>query len=109
MLRLVTTHVRPDGSVTRREWLRVGGLMGLTGLATPTRVGAKGRGVDRRDSSGFGRAKSVILVVANGGQSQFETWDPKPDAPLEVRGEFSEPDHVDNRCPVRRCLYVQAA
>ena len=88
MLRLVTTHVRPDRSVTRREWLRVGGLMGLTGLAAPTRGEAKGRGVGRRDSSGFGRAKSVILIVANGGQSQFETWDPKPDAPAEVRGEF---------------------
>lgn len=37
---------------------------------------------------GFGRAKSVIVVFANGGQSQLETWDPKPDAPLEVRGAF---------------------
>jgi hypothetical protein len=37
---------------------------------------------------GFGKAKSVILVIANGGQSQLETWDPKPNAPREVRGEF---------------------
>ena len=37
---------------------------------------------------GFGRAKSVILVYANGGQSQLETWDPKPDAPEAIRGEF---------------------
>lgn len=37
---------------------------------------------------GFGRARSVILVYASGGQSQLEMWDPKPDAPLEVRGEF---------------------
>ncbi len=88
MLRLFTTHVRPDHSLTRREWLRVGGLMGLTGLAAPTYREAKGRGVGRGDSSGFGRAKSVIVIVANGGQSQFETWDPKPDAPAEVRGEF---------------------
>ncbi len=34
------------------------------------------------------RAKSVILVYLNGGASQLETFDPKPDAPLEVRGEF---------------------
>ena len=47
MLRLVTTHVRPDGSLTRREWLRVGGLIGLTGLAAPTHREAKGRGVGR--------------------------------------------------------------
>ncbi len=37
---------------------------------------------------GFGRAKSVIVVFASGGQSQLETWDPKPLAPREIRGEF---------------------
>ncbi len=35
------------------------------------------------------RAKTVLFVVANGGQSQLETWDPKPLAPREVRGDFS--------------------
>ena len=44
MLRLVTTHVRPDRSVTRREWLRIGGLMGLTGLAAPTLARGEGQG-----------------------------------------------------------------
>ncbi len=38
---------------------------------------------------GFGRAKSVIIVFASGGQSQLDMWDPKPDAPKEVRGAFS--------------------
>ncbi len=37
---------------------------------------------------GFGRAKSVLVVFTSGGQSQLETWDPKPNAPVEVRGEF---------------------
>jgi hypothetical protein len=37
---------------------------------------------------GFGRAKSVVVVFANGGQSQLESWDPKPQAPLEVRGKY---------------------
>ncbi|HEV3024782.1 MAG TPA: DUF1501 domain-containing protein, partial [Pirellulales bacterium] len=37
---------------------------------------------------GFGKARSVILVYTAGGQSQLETWDPKPDAPDAVRGEF---------------------
>lgn len=37
---------------------------------------------------GFGKARSVILVYTAGGQSQLETWDPKPDAPETVRGEF---------------------
>src|SRR5678815_2660303 len=36
-----------------------------------------------------GRAKSVLLVLLSGGPSQLDTVDPKPDAPAEVRGEFS--------------------
>ncbi|MCA9192948.1 MAG: DUF1501 domain-containing protein [Planctomycetales bacterium] len=38
---------------------------------------------------GFGRAKSVMIVLLSGGPSQLDTLDPKPDAPAEVRGEFS--------------------
>jgi len=35
------------------------------------------------------KAKSCIIVYCWGGMSHLETWDPKPDAPAEVRGEFS--------------------
>src|SRR5688572_16565072 len=38
---------------------------------------------------GFGRARSVVLVYTNGAQRQLDTWDPKPDAPPNVRGEFA--------------------
>lgn len=38
--------------------------------------------------SGFGNAKSVIVIFLNGGPPQHETWDPKPDAPVEIRGGF---------------------
>jgi uncharacterized protein (DUF1501 family) len=38
---------------------------------------------------GFGRAKSVLIVMLSGGPSQLDTLDPKPDAPAEVRGEFA--------------------
>ena len=34
------------------------------------------------------RAKSVIVLLLEGGMSHFESWDPKPDAPTEVRGSF---------------------
>jgi Protein of unknown function (DUF1501) len=37
---------------------------------------------------GITQAKSVIVVFLNGGASQLETFDPKPEAPLEIRGEF---------------------
>lgn len=36
-----------------------------------------------------GRARSVIFLVANGGQSQIDIWDPKPEAPREIRGDFA--------------------
>lgn len=39
--------------------------------------------------SGAARAKSVLIVLLSGGPSQLDTLDPKPDAPAEVRGEFS--------------------
>ena len=35
------------------------------------------------------RAKSVIVLLQEGGMSHLESWDPKPDAPDEVRGSFS--------------------
>ncbi|QEL13466.1 DUF1501 domain-containing protein [Limnoglobus roseus] len=65
-------------ALTRRDVLRIG-LPALL-AANPVRA-AKPRG-------GFGRAKSVLVVFASGGQSQFETYDPKPDAPEEIRGAF---------------------
>jgi hypothetical protein len=75
--------------VTRREALRVGGL-GFTGLALPdllrARESAKPAGPA---ATSFGRAKSCILVFNYGGPSHLDTWDLKPDAPAEVRGEFS--------------------
>lgn len=39
-------------------------------------------------ATGFGRAKSCILLFMWGGPSHLDTWDLKPDAPVEVRGEF---------------------
>ncbi len=42
----------------------------------------------RQVAAGFGRAKSVLVVIASGGQSQLETWDPRPDAPSQIRGAF---------------------
>lgn len=63
----------------RREWLRLG-LAGLPWLVGP--VSAK-----TGPQSG-GKAKSVLIVYTSGGMSQFESWDPKPNAPVEIRGAF---------------------
>ena len=37
---------------------------------------------------GFGNAKNVIMIFLQGGPSHIDIWDPKPDAPANIRGEF---------------------
>jgi hypothetical protein len=69
-----------DG-ISRRSFLRIGSL-GLGGLSMARLLRAEaqaGRGVTNR---------SVIIVYLPGGPTQHETFDPKPGAPLEVRGSF---------------------
>jgi hypothetical protein len=78
---------RRSHRLNRRMLLRAGGLAGLGLAANLPAVWAKGAA--GRPTPGFGRAKSVILVYASGGQSQLDTWDPKPEAPAEIRGEFT--------------------
>src|SRR5688500_3482327 len=73
-------------SPSRREVLRLGGIGALGLLGTRDLKAATTAATAQ--SPGFGRAKSVVLVYCCGGQSQFETWDPKPDAPEVVRGAF---------------------
>lgn len=90
MLRFFSGPGRFGESLSRREWLRVGGLAGLQ-LGIMGKRGSAEMTATATTSTiaGFGRAKSVIVIYTSGGQSQLETWDPKPDAPLEIRGEFN--------------------
>jgi uncharacterized protein (DUF1501 family) len=69
--------------LTRREVLRLGGL-GLLGTALAPEQKTRAAGLERR----FGQAKACILLFLTGGPPQHETWDPKPDAPAEIRGPF---------------------
>ena len=79
---------RLGGSLSRREWLRVGGIS-LGGLTLPGLAKAAPGGSAPTDAGrAFGRAKSVIVIFLGGGPPQHETWDPKPDAPAEIRGGF---------------------
>jgi hypothetical protein len=70
---------------SRREVLQVGSLAGLE-LLLPDLCHT--RAMATPSGGTFGRARSVILLFLNGGHAQHETWDPKPDAPAEVRGPF---------------------
>jgi hypothetical protein len=72
----------PHPAITRRALLRVG-TVGLTGLSLPAALRAQQAGPPRRAT-----AKSVIMLFQFGGPSHLETFDAKPDAPAEVRGEF---------------------
>lgn len=78
-----------DG-VSRREIFRAGsvGLFGA-GVTLPTLLSARASGADVASATtGFGRARSCIVLFLMGGPPQHSTWDPKPDAPAEVRGAF---------------------
>ncbi len=74
------------GHVSRREWLRIGGI-GLGGLSLASLAGLAPARASGAGGS-FGRAKSVIVFGLLGGPPQHETWDPKPGAVREIRGEF---------------------
>ncbi len=69
---------------TRRVALKAG-MLGVTGLSLPDLFRAKARAAE---SGSAGNDKAVILIWLDGGPSQLETFDPKPDAPAEFRGPF---------------------
>jgi hypothetical protein len=88
MLRILGSQQRLCNGLTRREMLRAGGL-GLFGLdlAGFLRL-QEAQGSARTPAQGFGKAKACILLYLYGAPSQLETFDPKPAAPVEIRGEL---------------------
>jgi Protein of unknown function (DUF1501) len=72
--------------LTRRDILR----LGIGGLSVPALLALQNSGLARTRpaSAGFGKAKSCIVLFAWGGMSHLDTFDPKPDAPSDIRGEF---------------------
>jgi uncharacterized protein (DUF1501 family) len=80
------SEFRRAQKLSRREVLRVGGLAGM-GLTLPGLLAARASGAADGRST-FGRAKQVIVLYLHGGHPQQETFDPKPEGPSEVRGEF---------------------
>ena len=82
------TVKRCDG-MSRRDFIRVGGLTALgLGLGDFFHL-QRALGSPRRNTQApphTATAKSCILIWLDGGPSHLETFDPKPDAPQEVRG-----------------------
>lgn len=82
-----TVHEAPNGRhVSRRDCLVFGGLasLGICTLGRSIQAAPSYAGEDR--SRSFGSAKRCVLIWLDGGPSHLETFDPKPDAPQEVRG-----------------------
>src|ERR1043166_345284 len=67
----------------RRSFLRAG-MLGAMGLALPDLLRMEAHAAQQGKATR--RASSVIILWMRGGPSQHETWDPKPEAPAEVRG-----------------------
>jgi hypothetical protein len=85
MLRILGSPKQLCDGITRRDMLWASGL-GLLGLGAPT--GRAAGGDEKVLARSFGRAKSCILLFLYGSPSQLETFDMKPEAPVEIRGEM---------------------
>jgi uncharacterized protein (DUF1501 family) len=88
MLTFRARSARLCDGLSRRDVLHVGGL-GALGLTLPALLGGRAQAAGKpliRPSGG--KAKSCILLFLMGGPPQHSTWDPKPDAPADVRGEI---------------------
>jgi uncharacterized protein (DUF1501 family) len=109
-----------DGT-TRRDFLQAGAL-GAIGLSLPQFLAAKEAGaIDKKHDD-----RSVIMIFNLGAPSQLDTFDMKPDAPVEIRGPFKPiktaapgmeiceilPQHAklaDKFSLVRSCFHTAAA
>ena len=86
MLRILGSKKSACDGITRREVLRAGAL-GTLSLSLPQLLQLREIQAEAGGAS-FGRAKRIILLYLYGAAAQHETFDPKPDAPLEIRGKF---------------------
>jgi hypothetical protein len=75
--------------MSRRELLQVG-YSGLLGVGLPTLLSPNARAATSKGTASTPSQKpnSIVLVFLTGAASHHDTFDMKPDAPAEVRGEF---------------------
>ena len=74
-------------ALTRRHLLRVGGS-GILGLNLPQWFAVRAAAAETPDTTPHVQIKSCILIFYYGGPSHLDTFDMKPNAPAEIRGEF---------------------
>ncbi len=94
---------RCDG-ISRRDIIRIGGLSSLgLGLGDFFRLQARAG-----DNAPRAKAKSCILVWLDGGPSHLEMFDPKPTAPVEVRGPMETIETNVSGIRINECLQQTA-
>ncbi len=84
MLQFSRFGSKTQDGISRRHAIQIGTLAGM-GISLPTLAGI------RRAQAAEGkpvRDLNCILIWTQGGTSHHDTFDPKPDAPVSVRGEF---------------------
>ncbi|HXY35679.1 MAG TPA: DUF1501 domain-containing protein [Planctomycetaceae bacterium] len=90
MFSLLGESSRLCDGISRRELLRIGGLsvlgLSLPDLLRASQTAGPPKGIVNDPT--FGRAKNILYVWLQGGPPQHETFDPKPEAPAEIRGPF---------------------
>jgi hypothetical protein len=88
MLTIRDRGVRLCDGLSRRDVLHVGGL-GMLGLSMPQLLRSRATASDTAGAARHGaRARSCILLFLMGGPPQQSTWDPKPNAPSDIRGDI---------------------
>ena len=117
MLSLLGPGFRTAHGMSRREMIRVGGLsmsgVALSDLLTRQASAESSASIPR--TAGFGRAKRCIILYLSGGHPQHDMFDPKPDAPAEIRGEFGTIEtsvptlRFGEHCPLSAKLMNQMA
>lgn len=94
---------RQHADLSRREILQIG-YSGMAGIGLPSLLAGRARGANGAKAGSVAKARSVLLLYMTGAPSHIDTFDPKPDAPAEIRGSFGT---IATRIPgVRFCEHL---
>src|SRR5690348_5533175 len=77
-------RVTTGGLSANRRGFLIASALGVLGMSRPACAVATATPAP----AGFGVARRCVLLFLTGGPPQHDTWDPKPAAPAEVRGEL---------------------
>jgi len=89
MLSLMPANIPPKANLSRRDVFRLSAMSALS-VGLQNVLQASSTGVDVEAAKKRASAKNCIYIFLCGGPSQLEMWDPKPEAPVQIRGPFGD-------------------